>query len=166
MNTESKSDFFVELDYRNNLFIPVDDVKKLKLQYPEDKIVILREDEQYVPLSAVRDVSYTFDEKKLTIAIIGKTTESGKTAADLFSLKASTKNIYYPSEASAFLNYGLNYIYASNNGFQSFAVTNKLGLRARDVFFTSDSLYTKTETSDNFVRLQSSATYERRDDLQ
>ena len=166
VNTESKGDFFVELDYRNNLFIRVDDVKKLKLQYPEDKIVILREDEQYVPLSAVRDVSYTFDEKKLTIAIIGKTTESGKTAADLFSLKASTKNIYYPSEASAFLNYGLNYIYASNNGFQSFAVTNKLGLRARDVFFTSDSLYTKTETSDNFVRLQSSATYERRDDLQ
>lgn len=166
LNKESKGDFIAELDESNNLFIRVDDVKTLKLQYPEDKIVILREDEQYVPLNAVRDISYTFDEKKLTIAIIGKTTESTKTAADLFSLKASTKNIYYPSEASAFLNYGLNYIYASNNGFQSFAVTNKLGLRARDVFFTSDSLYTKTETSDNFVRLQSSATYERRDDLQ
>ena len=166
VNTETKGDFIAELDDSNNLFIRVDDVKTLKLQYSEDKIVILREDEQYVPLNAVRDISYTFDEKKLTIAIMGKTTESGKTAADLFSLRASTKNIYYPRETSAFLNYGLNYIYSSNNGFQSFAVTNKLGLRTRDIFFTSDSLYTKTETNDNFVRLQSSATYERRNDLQ
>lgn len=166
VNTESKGDFFVELDDKRNVFLRLEDVKALKLQYPEDKIVVFREDEQYVPLSVLRDVNCTFDEKKLTISIVGKTTESGKTAADLFSLKASTKNIYYPREASAFLNYGLNYIYASDNGFQSFAVTNKMGLRAWDIFFTSDSVYTKTETSDNFVRLQSSATYERRDDLQ
>ncbi|KQC09622.1 MAG: hypothetical protein APR62_02280, partial [Smithella sp. SDB] len=166
VNTVSKGDFFVELDDEHRIFLRTEDVKTLKLQYPEDKIVIIREDEQYVPLSSLRDVSCTFDENKLTVAIIGKTTESAKTAADLFSLKASTKNIYYPHEASAFLNYGLNYVYTNNNGFQSFAVTNKLGLRAGDVFLTSDSLYTKTETSDNFVRLQSSATYERRDDLQ
>jgi outer membrane usher protein FimD/PapC len=166
VNTESKGDFFVELEDERTVFIRVEDIKTLKLQYSEDKIVIIRGDEQYVPLSAVRDVTYTFDEKKLTVAIIGKTTESGKTAADLFSLRATAKNIYYPREASAFLNYGLNYIYTNNSGFQSFAVTNKLGLRAGDVFFTSDSLYTKTESSDNFVRLQSSATYERRGDLQ
>jgi outer membrane usher protein len=166
VNTESKGDFFIELDDKQNLFIRVEDIKTLKLQYAENKIVILRGDEQYVPLSALLDISYTFDEKKLTVAIIGKTTESGKTAADLFSLQAAAKNIYYPRETSAFLNYGLNYIYTNNNGFQSFAVTNKLGLRAGDVFFTADSLYTKTETSDNFVRLQSSATYERRGDLQ
>ena len=166
VNTESKGDFFVELEDERTVFIRVEDIKTLKLQYSEDKIVIIRGDEQYVPLSALRDVSYTFDEKKLTIAIIGKTTESGKTAADLFSLRATAKNIYYPKEASAFLNYGLNYIYTNTDGFQSFAVTNKLGLRAGDVFFTSDSLYTKTESSDNFVRLQSSATYERRGDLQ
>jgi outer membrane usher protein len=166
VNTESKGDFFVEMDEGKNLFINVADVKTLMLQYAEDRIVIIRGDEQYVPLSTLLDVTSTFDEKKLTVAIIGKTTESGKTAADLFSLQAAAKNIYYPRETSAFLNYGLNYIYTNNDGFQSFAVTNKLGLRTGDVFFTSDSLYTKTETSDNFVRLQSSATYERRGDLQ
>jgi outer membrane usher protein FimD/PapC len=166
VNTESKGDFFAEMDEEKNLFFSVKDTKTLKLKYPEDRIVIIRGDEQYVPLSTLLDVSYTFDEKKLTVAIIGKTTESGKTAADLFSLKTAAKNIYYPRETSAFLNYGLAYAYTNNNGFQSFAVTNKLGLRAGDVFITSDSLYTKTETSDNFVRLQSSATYERRGDLQ
>ena len=166
VNTEPKGDFFVELDDEQNLFVRAEDAKTLKLQYAENKIIILRGDEQYVPLSALLDVTYTFDEKKLTVAIIGKTTESGKTATDLFSLQTTAKNIYYPRETSAFLNYGLNYIYTNTDGFQSFSVTNKLGFRTGDVFFTSDSLYTKTEDSDNFVRLQSSATYERRGDLQ
>ena len=166
VNTESKGDFFVEMDDGKNLFVKVEDAKKLMLQYAEDRIIVIRGDEQYVPLSALLDVTYTFDEKKLTVAIIGKTTASGKTAADLFSLQSTSKNIYYPRETSAFVNYGLNYIYTNTDGFQSFALTNKLGLKTGDVFFTSDSVYTKTETSDNFVRLQSSATYERRGDLQ
>ncbi|MFZ1980454.1 MAG: fimbria/pilus outer membrane usher protein, partial [Smithella sp.] len=166
INTQPRGDFFVEMDEGKNLFIRVEDIKALKLKYAEDRTLLINE-EKYAPLSALPDVSYTFDEKKLIIAIIGKTTEEGKTAVDLFSLKpASQQNIYYPRETSAFLNYGLNYIYTNTDGFQSFAITNKVGFRTGDVFFTSDSLYTKTEDSDNFVRLQSSATYERRGDLQ
>jgi outer membrane usher protein FimD/PapC len=166
INTQPKGDFFAELDDKQNLYITVEDAKTLKLQYAEDKIVIIRQDEQFVPLSALLDVTYTFDENKLTVAIIGKTTESGKTAADLFSLRAASKNIYFPRETSAFINYGLNYTYGSIGGFQSFTVSNKVGFKTGDVFVTSDSLYTKTETDDKFVRLQSSATYERRADLQ
>jgi outer membrane usher protein len=43
---------------------------------------------------------------------------------------------------------------------------NKLGARTGDVFFVTDSLYTKTETDSNFVRLSSNVTYERKNDLQ
>jgi len=166
INTVPKGDYFTELDDKQNLFIRVEDAKTMKLQYPDNKIVILRGDEQYIPLSAFLDVTATFDEKKLTVVIIGKTMESGKTAVDLFSLQSTAKNIYYPRETSAFINYGVNYIYNNTGGFQSFGLTNKLGFRTGDVFITSDSLYTKTENSDNFVRLQSSATYERKKDLQ
>ena len=165
VNTESKGDFFVELDNERNLYVRVEDLKALNLKYAEDRIVLIR-DEQYVPLNAVLDVKCTFDEKNLTVAIIGKTTEYQKTAFDLFPLQATPKNIYYPRETSAFLNYGLTYAFTSTDGFQSFTATNKVGMRSGDVFFTSDSLYTKTESIDSFVRLQSSATYERRDDLQ
>jgi len=166
VNSQSKGDFFVEMDEGKNLFVRVEDIKTLKLKYAEDKALLIN-DEQYVPLSALPDVSCTFDEKKLAIAIIGKTMEAGETTAELFSLKpVSQQNIYYPRETSAFINYGLTYGYTNTDGFQSFAVTNKVGFRTGDVFFTSDSLYTKTETSDDFVRLQSSATYERRGDLQ
>jgi len=166
VNTQPKGDFFLEMDNQQNLYISVQDADTLKLQYPGNKIIILRGDEPFVPLSALLDVTWNFDEKKLTVSVIGKTTESGKTAADLFALRAAAKNIYYPRETSAFVNYGLNYHYASRGGFESFSVSNKAGFHAGDVFVVSDSLYTKTDTEDSWVRLQSSATYERRDNLQ
>ena len=135
INTQPRGDFFVEMDEGKNLFIRVEDIKALKLKYAEDRTLLINE-EKYAPLSALPDVSYTFDEKKLIIAIIGKTTEEGKTAVDLFSLKpASQQNIYYPRETSAFLNYGLNYIYTNTDGFQSFAITNKVGFRNWRCFF-------------------------------
>ncbi len=165
VNMESKGDFFVEFDNERNLFIRVEDLNALKLKYAEGRTVLIG-DEQYVPLSAVLDVRYTFDERNLTVAFIGKTTEVRKTAVDLFSLRTTPRNIYYPRETSAFLNYGLTYAYTSTDGFQSFTAANKLGARSGDVFLTSDSLYTKTESKEDFVRLQSSATYERRGELQ
>jgi len=165
INMESKGDFFVELDNERNLFIKVEDLKELKLKYAEGRAVHIG-NELYVPLSAVLDVKYTFDEKSLTVAIIGKTTEVQKTAVDLFSLKSTPQNVYYPRETSAFLNYGLTYSYSSTDGFQSFTAINKVGVSSGDFFFTSDSQYTKTEASDTFVRLQTSATYERWGDLQ
>ena len=41
INTQSR-DIFAELDDRGNLYIRPDDAKALKLQYSEDRIVILR----------------------------------------------------------------------------------------------------------------------------
>ncbi len=165
INMESKGDFFVELDNEQNLFIKVEDLKVLKLKYAEGRTVLIA-DEKYVPLSAVLDIKYAFDEKNLTVGITGKTAEVQKTTVDLFSLKTAPRNIYYPRETSAFLNYGLTYSYTSTDGFQSLTAANKLGIRSGDIFFTSDSQYTKTESSESFVRLQSTATYERRSDLQ
>jgi len=165
VNTVAKGDFFVELDDEGNLFLKPEDLDALKLKFNEDRVVLIH-DERYVPASAVLDVTSAFDEKKLVLSFIGKTTESQKTSADIFSLTPKQKNVYYPRETSAFLNYGLTYAYVNPLGFQSFSATNKLGARAGDVFFTSDSLYTKNKTDDNIVRLQSSATYERRSELQ
>jgi len=165
VNMEPKGDFFVELDERGDLFLKPEDLDTLKIDYPEGRTVLIRE-ERYVPLGAVLDVRHIFDEKKLTLSFIGKTTATGKTSVELFSLQARQQNIYYPRETSAFLNYGLTYAYTDSIGFQAFTTTNKLGARTGDVFFVSDSLYTKTETSEQLVRLQSSATYERRGELQ
>ena len=165
VNTVSKGDLFVELDDEGNLFIKTEDLDTLKLKFSEDRVVLIH-DERYVPAGAVLDVTSAFDEKKLALSFIGRTTESQKTSVDVFSLQPKPKNVYYPRETSAFLNYGLTYAYTDPLGFQSFSATNKVGAHAGDVFFTSDSLYTKNKTDENFVRLQSSATYERRGELQ
>jgi outer membrane usher protein len=153
------------IDDGGHLFLKREDLDTLHLNYAKDRALLIQ-NESYVPLDAVIDIRHTFDENKLTLSFIGKTTLTEKNTTDIFALDAKPRNLYYPRETSAFLNYGLTYSYDDPIGFQSYSVSNKLGARSGDVFFVSDSLYTKTKTSDQFVRLQSSATYERRDDLQ
>lgn len=165
VNTEIKGDFYAELDDEGHVFLKSADLDALKLNYARERVVLIR-GERCVSLNDLVESRYVYDENKLTLAFIGKTTEAGKTAIDVFSLSARPQNIYYPRETSVFLNYGLTYAYTDVDGFQSFSATNKLGARTGDVFIISDSLYTKTPDTERFVRLQSSATYERRGDLQ
>jgi outer membrane usher protein FimD/PapC len=165
VNVEQKGDFFVDQDDAGELFIKVEDLVALMLKFPQDRIVLIR-NEKFVSLNAVQEITYTFNEKDLTVAILGKITEAKKTSFELYSLQPSPQNVYYPRETSAFLNYGLLYSYADPLGTRSLSVSNKIGAAAGNIFFVSDSLYTKTETNEHFVRLSSSATYERRNDLQ
>jgi outer membrane usher protein len=163
VNGKSQGDFFTEQTADGELFIKVEDALALKMKITEDRIILIGND-RYIPLNGIRDIKYVFDDKSLTLSIIE--TAGQKTSVDLYPLQPKPQDVYYPRENSAFLNYGLTYSYTSTDGFQSFIATNKLGLRSGDIFFTSDSLYTKTESSSSFVRLQSSATYERWGDLQ
>jgi outer membrane usher protein len=165
INKEVIGDFFAEHEEGGDLFFKLEDTVTLKLKFPQDRIVLIN-GEKYVPLSVFQDVSYTFDEKKLMVSIIGKTTEFKKTVINLYQLGTRPKNLYYPRETSAFLNYGLAYSYTDPIGSKSYSLSNKIGARTGDLFFVSDSLYTKTDTSEQFVRLQSNATYERRNELQ
>jgi outer membrane usher protein len=166
VNGVAKGDFFVELDDGGQLFIRREDVvDTLKLRFAEDQTVLIR-DERYMTLSAILDVRHSFDEKTLVVAISGKTIGAGKTTIEIYPFPLKPKDVYYPRENSAFLNYGVTYSYGNPVGFQSFTASNKMGIRSGDVFFVSDSLYTKSENNDQFVRLLSNATYERRADLQ
>ncbi len=164
VNLESRGDFFVEFDDEPNLLLRTEDLDTLMLKYDELRAVLINE-ERHIPLSAVQDVKSSFDQQKLILGFIGKTTQSEKTFAEIFPLHTSPKNVYLPRETSAFLNYGITYARDNQVGFQSLSATNKLGARAGDVFFVSDSLYSKTERQEEFVRLQSSITYERRNDM-
>ncbi len=165
VNRETVGDFFVERDASGELYFTVDDLVALKLAIPRDRVFILK-GAQYAPLSSLREISYTVNEKNLTVSILGKTTESKKTSLELYPPRNNPKNLYYPRETSAFLNYGITYSLTDPAGFTSVSASNKIGARVDDVFLVSDSLYTKTEINERFVRLSSSATYERRTDLQ
>src|SRR5512143_3347777 len=106
VNTEPKGDYFLELDEDGQLYIKIDDLLILKLGSDQGRAVLIHDD-KFAPMSALRDVSYTFDEKKLTISILGKTTERRLTSIEVFPAQVRPQNVYYPLETSAFLNYGL-----------------------------------------------------------
>jgi outer membrane usher protein len=165
VNTESKGDFFVEMDDQGELYFKVEDLVSLKLSIADDASVLIK-GEKFAPVSAIRDVRTTFDINKLTVSIIGKTLEKQYTSIEVYPSLSHPQNLYFQKEQSAFVNYGLSYVYSDPLGFQAFTASNKLGARSGDVFFISDSLYTKTEFDSQFVRLTTSATYERKDDLQ
>jgi outer membrane usher protein len=165
VNAEAKGDFFAEIDDEGKLYFKVEDLVSLKLKIAQERVVLIK-GEKFAPLGAIRDVQSTFDEKNLTLTIVGKTAENRQTTIELYPPHSTPPDVYYPRETSAFLNYGLSYLYTNPAGFQSFTSANKLGARTGDVFLVSDSLYTKTEFGSQFVRLTSSATYERRNDLQ
>ena len=165
VNKEGLGDFFVDRDDDGELYFSITDLVALKLAVTPDRTVLIR-NELFAPLSAVRDVTYAFDEKSLSVAFRGKTTESRQTAIDLFPMQSRPQNVYIPSELSAFLNYGFTYAHADPLGFQSFSVANKIGASTGNMFFVSDSLYTKTDAGDRWVRLASTATYEWRSELQ
>ncbi len=165
VNTVAKGDVFVELADDGILFLATKDLDALNLKYDEGRAVFFQ-GERYAPTGAVLDVTPAFDERKLVLSFIGKTTESQRTTAEIFHLHARPQDVYVPRETSAFLNYGLASAQTTPNGFGSFSATTKIGARTGDVFFVSDQLYTRTDTAENFVRLQSSATFERRGELQ
>jgi len=80
-------------------------------------------------------------------------------------LPSQTQKVYYPQDSSAFFNYGADYLAGDGFSFTSFNLTNQLGVRTGNILFLSDSVYTKDQTQERFVRLQSSLTYDDRKEL-
>ncbi len=164
LNGEPKGDFFVTRSDDGDFLFRQEDYGTLGLKTTGAGVEF--QGERYISLRSVRDIAVSFDEKKLTLAITAPAGPPPKSVIDLNPPPPQMLSAYYPREYSMFLNYGLTYSYADPAGFQAFTTSDKLGVRAGDVLFLTDSLYTKTRSTDTFVRLMSTVTYERRQDLQ
>lgn len=164
VNGESKGDFFAARSDDGDFLIRQEDYAALGLTTTGAGVTL--GGERYISLRSVRDIAFSFDEKNLSLAITAPQGPPAKSVVDLNPPSSRKLTAYQPREFSAFLNYGLTYAYGDPTGFQSFTTSDKLGVRAGDVLFLTDSVYTKTRSTDAFVRLMSTATYERRQDLQ
>src|SRR3990172_8309366 len=164
LNGESKGDFFVTRSDDGDFLIRQEDYGTLGLKTTGASVEF--QGEPHISLRSVRDIAVSFDEKKLILAITAPAGPPPKSVIDLNPPSSRKLTAYQPREFSAFLNYGLTYSYGDPTGFQAFTTSDKLGVRAGDVLFLTDSLYTKTQSTDTFVRLMSTVTYERRQDLQ
>ena len=119
--------------------------------------------EPHVSLRTMEGVSFTYDEKSLTLYIKADPSLFPRTFIDFAGQRL--QNVYYPKESSLFLNYGAQFQASDGFNFQSFSLTNEVGIRRGDYLFLTDTLYTKDTARDNFVRLHTSVIRDNRSEL-
>jgi outer membrane usher protein FimD/PapC len=162
LNQEDKGDFFINRAENGDFTVRVVDLKSIGITSPAGAFSTL-DGETYLSLRSMNGIEYTFNEDTLSLSITAKPSLLGKEVVDF--LPRQTQKIYYPRDSSVFFNYGADYVAGDGLSFTSFNLTNQLGGRVGDLLFLSDSVYTKDETRERYVRLQSSLTYEDRKEL-
>ncbi len=163
LNTETKGEFFVNRTAGGDFLVKTSDMKSLGLSVVRGRTQEI-EGEQYISLKSMGGVTFSFNENTLSLKITADPSLFPERTLDFMPRRPP--NIYYPKDSAAFLNYGLGYGAGNSFTFQDFNLNNQLGARAGSLLFLTDTSYTKTPEHSTFVRLMSSLTYDRRDDLQ
>lgn len=161
VNGEPKGDVFVEHTPGGDFLVPVSDLAAAGFRETNGTIVEIG-GQAYVPLGSLAGVSYSFDEKTLTLSVTAEPAILPVRTID-FSPRPQP-GVERPGNTSAFLNYHVGF--AEDDGSSSWVADSQLGVRAADALFLSDASCTKTAAETSCVRLQSSATYDRRETMQ
>jgi outer membrane usher protein FimD/PapC len=163
LNQEEKGEFVVDITEDGDFLVRVEDLKRLGLAKTKGKISVI-EGEEVISLRSIEGLKVEFNEKKLSLEMSADAQLLGK---KVFEMRYTRQpKVYYPKDTSGFLNYSLTYNAGDAFTYNSTVLTNQLGLRAGDFLFLTDSSYThKKEEGGQLVRLMSSLTYDRREDL-
>ena len=164
LNGEAKGDLFIQRDRSGGFLLRIEDLKGLGIRADEQQSVFIQ-NERYLPLTAVRDGAASFDERTLTLSLITRSLVAPGTIIDL-TPPPQRKRVFVPRDTSLFLNYGIASTTIRPEGSRTLSATSKFGARTGNLLFLTDGLYTHSEDRDEMVRLMSSFTYERREDLQ
>jgi outer membrane usher protein len=164
LNGEEKGEFIVNITDDGDFLVRAGDLKKMGLVEMKGKISVI-DSEEFVSLKSMEGVKTEFDEKRLAL---GLTVDPRLLGKSVFELRYPRQvKVYYPKDVSGFLNYNLT-AYAGNSfTYDRTVLTNQLGFRVGDFLLLSDSSYTdRKDEKDQFVRLMSNITYDRRQDLE
>jgi len=162
LNQEAKGDLFVGMT-DGDFLIRESDLKIIGFKDPKGTVVKIEGDD-YLSLKSIIGVSFVFDESTLELKITVDPKLLQKRTIDLIAGRHD--NVYYPRDNSVFLNYRLDYFAGDNFRFQSVEAPVEIGIKVGDFLLLNDSLYRKTLHNEDFVRLMSSVTYDRREDMQ
>lgn len=161
LNQQPQGDFFVFMEEDENFLIRTQDLEELGLPTGTGTRVE-RDGDSYVSLRSIEKLDYEFNESTLTIDLMAAPAILPSTTLDLSP--ARRRQVYYPADDSFFLNYGLLHETTGDNlNFARLSLSNEIGIRFRDILFLSDTIYTETEDTSKFVRLNNSFTYDQRD---
>ena len=163
VNTEDKGAFFVIRTDEDDFLVNSSDLSDAGLDLLKGKVVSF-EGGDCLSLKSVEGAEFSFNEAELSIEIVMDPSLLGrKTVVDFSATKVS--GVFRPRYSSAFLNYSLNYISEDYYDTETFVLNNELGIRYGNLLFLTNSIYRETEEESVFVRLMSSATYDRSTDL-
>lgn len=163
LNGEGKGDLFVEPSGEGDFLVKEEDLVRIGFRDPVGALHLV-DGERYRSLRSMEGVSFAFREKTLTLEITASPALLPKREIDF--LPARQKKVLYPKDPAAFLNYQVGYNAGDSFSFRSWDGTGQVGVRAGEVLLLSDSSFTKTREESRFVRLMTTATWDRRETLQ
>lgn len=163
LNQQKKGDFFVVFKDDGDFFIRTADLEEAGFsQLPAERIDI--EGDPHVSLRALPGVDFHFDEATLTLELTAVPELLPKTTLDLFPTRR--QNVIQPRDNSLFFNYGIDYSAGGDDFvFEGLSLSNELGVRFRDLLLLTDTLYTESPDDAQFVRLNTSLTWDDRQTL-
>lgn len=162
LNEEKKEDLFIIKTDDSDFLIKSDDMKGLGLLVDGAQTTDV-DGEKYVSLKSMAGVTFSFDEQDIVLKVTAPPEMFPKKTLDFTPQRQ--RDVYFPSDTSVFLNYGVNYFGNNNNQQRNLTVANELGFRVKDFLVFSDTSYTCTNNENRFARLMSNVTYDRRKEL-
>lgn len=161
VNGVTRGEFFVEREGPEFL-LPVTDIPALGLLIVPQATTTIA-DISYFSLKDFADISSSFDENQLTLALTAPPQYLPASILDLS--RQQHKQVLRPLEKSAFVNYRLDFENDSRADDSSIGLTSEVGWRRRNLLILSGQRYETSNKESRFSRQMSSATWEWRDEL-
>jgi outer membrane usher protein len=163
LNGQPKGEVFALRTPEGDFFLKAADLRKMGLgDLPGEAIVL--DGEPHLSLRSLKGAEFSFDERTLALSLTLPPELFPPQTLDF--LPPRRTDVYYPRDTSAFLNYGVGYTAGDSFSFRERDASLQLGGRHREFLFLTDFSFTETREEENFVRLQTSLSRDRRETLE
>jgi len=163
LNGQPEGEVFALRTPEGDFFLKAADLRKMGLgDLPGEAIVL--DGEPHLSLRSLKGAEFSFDERTLALSLTLPPELFPPQTLDF--LPPRRTDVYYPRDTSAFLNYGVGYTAGDSFSFRERDASLQLGGRHREFLFLTDFSFTETREEENFVRLQTSLSRDRRETLE
>lgn len=149
-------------DAKKQIFVPVTDYRSWGLAVPGGAVVRLKGFD-HVDLGRLPDLQANFDERRIALEI---TVAAEKLPKNTIDLRWHYPDALQPAQTSAFFNYALTVTGDESFNQSQTQVTTEAGARVGDTLFYTSGTYRDRTADRGYTRLETNATYDRRDTLQ
>jgi outer membrane usher protein len=163
LNGEVKGEFLVRMLGDGDFLVRTADLAAMGITVPPGRTTEV-DGEPYRSLRALEKISFVFREKTLALEMTAHPSLLPMRVLD-FRPHRQPK-VLYPSDPSGFFNYGVTWTGGDPAEAESLDVTGQVGVRRGDFLFLSDAAFEKTRVDRRLVRLSTSVTRDRREEMQ